>query len=143
MSEKQKLISERDFEKWRDANPMPTPNVAELRKVVAHVEANMPEWNQDEWGDFHLMDEIPTCETPRCIAGWATTFADTVVVYDKYEWRDAEVDVESTGKMALGLTDVEADALFDSGMYLHDPDGELRRLRQVVRLIAQRAGDQL
>lgn len=112
----------------------PTPNVPLLRQTLAYIEAHPEEWNQTTW----------RCGTSACFAGHAA-------ILDGGAWADEEsacvtaraddlpddvfgaaialrVLVEDRAQRILGLTDRQADYLFDA----HNGLNDLRR--QVAEL---------
>ena len=113
---------------------MPTPNVGLLSRVIAHIEANPEEWQQEDW----------RCETGMCVAGWAVqidggrwfhpspdgTVLDALLHArpgeETAEWAecygvtDAVVTAADRAQAVLGLTDAEADSLFCASNLLDD-----------------------
>lgn len=138
------------FHEWRYANPEPTPDLPLLRKTLAAIDADPNQWDQTSWGDF---DQDQTgewsCGTARCVAGWAATFAPTLVIAQSVH--GDSLSVADTGAYALGLTSGEAWDLFEGTLTMNaGPDAGLASAEQqraniqtVAERIAARAGGTL
>lgn len=118
---------------------LPTPDLPLLRKAVdwAGEQANLPphqrEWDQMVWRD------VSSCDTAYCIAGYTTDvlldmqpFLFSMVI-NEHGQRES---VATAAQLALGLTDDEANALFNQ-------DNDITTVRAVADAICQRAGERL
>lgn len=112
---------------------MTTPNVALLNQTLAYIEAHPEEWDQKTWH----------CGTTACFAGhaaalnggeWLGRGSDSLIARDDdpaediwaaTEDRPAIVEVDRRAKRVLGLTDYQAEDLFEGGNSLDD-------LREIV-----------
>jgi hypothetical protein len=119
----------------------PTPNIPLLRKCVewAEAEAAKPTggmWNQEVWASE------TECGTAFCIAGYACAIGVPGAKIAKQPWLsdifvELHIDGEwaswsDTGQEILGLTDDEADDLFDS-------DNTVADVRRIAERIASEA----
>lgn len=130
-------ISSAEFQEWREANPEPTPDLPALRKTLAAVDDDPRQWDQTQWGDF---DQDQTgewvCGTARCVAGWAATFAATLVI--EQSRFGGGVNVSDTGAYALGLTSEEAWQLFE-GTLVNEYGDEtgVKQQRENIQIVAE------
>ena len=142
-----------EFNTWRDANPEPAPDLPMLRKVISAIDAEPDRWSQHSWGHF-IQDQSGewSCGTARCVAGWAATFAPTLVTEQESPHSPPDLVISDTASYALGLTRWEAIDLFESSMYVridpcsgtHASRSEQRENIQVIaEQIAERAGETL
>jgi hypothetical protein len=98
----------------------PTPNLDLLDAVMDHIDQHPEEWNQGAW----------FCGTAACFAGHSVLMNGWGVVYD---WGMVEKDGERAGverlaRRLLGLTDEQADRLFDPGNTLDDLHSMVKQL---------------
>lgn len=139
---------------------LPTPDVPRLRKTLEHIEAHPDEWFQDYYAvDMDLahksrfsMSSLAETDHPVTMCGTACCFAGQVVSDAGYRFafRPDEVttlhcvdprtghavQISHAARELLGITSSEACSLFDG-------DNTLEDLRQIVGLIAERAGEKL
>lgn len=101
-------------------------NIPLLRKAVewAEAEAAKPEWarewDQGAWWVDARFDTARDCKTAFCIAGW-TCFADGADRDPRFTSILADgTQVSTYAAHALGLTEVQAAALFDGGNQIAD-----------------------
>lgn len=125
---------------------MSTPNAPELRRVLAHVEANQDRWHQGAWrialADLDGPEDQPErCGTAFCFAGWkceldGVTWKQAIPTWSGGDAFGDERDMivmptggvisaERYARKAFGLTREQADLLFD-------PENELDDLRRIV-----------
>lgn len=143
-----------EFDSWREANPQPTPDLPMLRKVIAAIDADSEKWNQHSWGHF-VQDRSGewSCGTARCVAGWAATFAPTLVTEYPTPGAGPELVVSDTGTYTLGLTSWEALELFEYSLYVDvdsltgsvtaNREQQRTNIQAVAERIAARAGEAL
>jgi hypothetical protein len=133
-----------------DDDPIPEPNLPLLRKALTQIE--LPGvWDQSTW---MRTDQKSMCGTAGCIAGWAVELTGrydlllarvnehdihNTELYAEYA-QDRETGekefIEEVARRELGLTEDEAEYLFDGNNGRHT-------LMTVAAAIAERAGEEL
>lgn len=95
-------------------------NVPLLRKALEHITAHPDEWKQDEWA------KKTACGTACCVAGHVTLMQGHEIDFDRADTYGAMVKYTSTGeyiedvaRRELGLTDIQAEAMFHPSNRLH------------------------
>ena len=119
------------------------PNVALLKKTLAHIENHTTAWNQLDWTGHN------ECGTTYCFAGWAAVLSGTRPDDDDEVRRDdlpadiADVEYEhwpaakgflhvaDAARHLLGLTKEQADELFH----------EYNKLPDLRRIVAELCGE--
>lgn len=112
------------------------PNVKLLRETLAHIEAEPEKWDQS----------VYRCETGMCFAGWAVTLdggrwktrpdedGHALLVAeaedDEISRKMGDIHAADRAHRILGLTDGQADALFEG-------DNTLDDLRAIVNAICE------
>lgn len=121
----------------------PKVNVELLDQVMAQIEAHPDAWDQTFWATQFIDDTGNECGTAFCCAGWAVRLArpDLEFVWQgQYAQRveDPAIgmtgDIEDVAQRLLGITNGEADRLFDERNTLDD-------LRYQVAKIKERAAE--
>lgn len=137
---------------------MTEPNIPLLRKAVEWVEtesqkdARVREWDQTHWifNRSPQARKMGACGTVYCVAGYVAHLEGLTKVRAGEEWLDPEavrqrfdmtslslgVVMAEVAKRLLGITDEEADALFNG-------KNDVYRIREIADAIAERAGEQL
>lgn len=102
---------------------MPDINVPLLRKTLEHITAHPEEWNQDVWA------KRTECGTACCLAGTALAIQGYEFDWDNNGplmsllgesfWLTDGRGIDEAAIEELGLTNDEADRLFDGDNSLH------------------------
>jgi hypothetical protein len=123
----------------------PTPNLPLLRKALSQI--RIPgAWDQTSW----MRTTRSECGTTGCIAGWAVALIDRYdLLFNRVNDSDElfvemvqdretgeEEYVEVVAARELGLTDREAEVLFDGG-------NTYSFVVKVAEMIAERGGEKL
>lgn len=100
-----------------------TYNVELFRKIRPKIEADDGEWDQTVWGK-----KVPGCGTSYCAAGWACVESGDTLRWAASNWLrdipgtqrawdvesgDAREEIFDRARYLLGLTEEEAEELFD------------------------------
>lgn len=106
-------------------------NLTLLRDALDRIEAEPQHWNQHAWA------ARTTCGTTYCLAGWTCVLAGHHIDWDNAIYADDAEDapmeaitltngwlISAAAQRLLGLTDAEADRLFDG----HNTLPELHRM---------------
>lgn len=129
-----------------DTAAPPTLNVKLLQRVLAHIEADPAQWDQDAWAERN-----PACDTRHCFAGWTVALAlpeaeflwkPKAAAYRSSEGADSvrlpDGAVRSIAGLAIDLLGLDAAQLSDL-FYSFEAD-TLDGLRRVVgRIVATSA----
>jgi hypothetical protein len=123
------------------APELPVPNLPLLRKVLDHIDAHPDEWNQSTWGEVTWAS---SCGTAFCVAGHALVMSGYTTrlressddELDFYDSDGLRVSPSAEACFLLGLTDGEADWLFDAS-------NSRETVQENAEEIAARAGEAL
>lgn len=105
-------------------------------KIATVIERNPSRWNQNTWMQgwkvlthrLKVNDHVETvhCGSAHCIAGWAAVLDGGHAIDDNVVMRNGhQVEWEDAGRRALGITEKQANTLFDSRW---KPDKQTARL---------------
>lgn len=102
-------------------------NIELFSKILNRIKADPKTWNQGCWSDSY------ECQTSFCMAGHVVADMGHIVmpngnVHGRPEGTDADAigDVSTMAMKALGITEHEADWLFDSERRIEDFDRVLQ-----------------